>query len=320
MVLRRWGVILAADTTIKIVATNAVHFRLGDLPMIGALTDSDFADRRIEPDPKRRSPAPGDVWNFHDYAGWRDEVWTLISNFADQAVQEAVVADPPEYVVSDDLGWLEAKILEVHGVSIDAFEAVMHALRSRYRSIRTAHGSRPTDVGSFYRHGLIPMDPARIQQQAWDIFMSPAYPELNEAMIAQAITDVGHEGRSDRVWFECNETELVRRNGHYMLYGSEYLLAISAHIEGRDYRQDLKGIGEPVVFICDVPLSYLHEGAMRSFAGCAVEALFQELLGESDGPSPTRGCGFSIRRRLAPEHIVGHYRPIVGRDSFARNP
>lgn len=272
---------------------------------------------RIDPDPKRRLPPQVDVWDFHNYDSWRDEVWSLVATFADAAVQAAIIADPPEYVVSDDLGWLEKKVLQVHGASIDAFGLMVNALRGRYRFIRAAHGSRTADIASFYNAGLLPMDPLRIQQQARDIFLSPAYPELTEVMLADAIAAVDHKGRSGRVWFECNETELVRRNGHYMLYGSEYLLAIAAHIEGRNYRPELKRIGEPVVLICDVPIEFLHPNVQASFAGRAVEILFEDLVSGGNGPSPTRNMGFCIRRTLRPELIVGYYRPVVGRDAFA---
>lgn len=283
--------------------------------------DADFASRRIDPDPARRPAAPADVWNFHDYASWRDDAWALVGTFADQAVQDAFVADPPEFVVSDDMSWLEDRVRQVHGASIDVFDLMMDALECRYRTLRAVHGTRTSNVGSFYREGLRPLDPLRVQQRARDIFLSPAYPELTEAHLDRAIVAVSHETRSDRVYFDCNETELVRRNGHYMLYGSEYLLAIASHIEGlRDYRPDMKRQGEAVVFLCDVPLSFLHPGALRSFAGRAIEILFEELMGEADGPSPTRGGAFSIRQTLTPDHIVGHYTPVVGRDPFAGAP
>lgn len=153
------------------------------------------------------------------------------------------------------------------------------------------------------------------------MFAVGATPELTPTHLDRAIAAVGHENRGERPYFDWNESELVRRNGHYMLYGSEYLLAIASHIEGeRDYRQDLKRRGEPVVFLCEAPLSMLHPGSLRSFAGCAIEVLFEELLELADGPSPTRGAAFSISQPLKPNHIVGHYSPIVGRDAFATAP
>lgn len=280
--------------------------------------DAKFVSRRIDPNPLQRPAAPAEVWNFHNYPSWKADLWNLVETFADQAVIDAFLADPPEFVVSDDMSWLEDKVRKVHGVSIDVFDLMMNALQQRYRTLRAAHGTRTADVGSFYNEGIHPLQPLLVQRQARDRFLSSAYPELTQAHLDRAIAAVSHDTRADRVWFECNETELIRRNGHYMLYGSEYLLAIVAHIEGlRDYRPDLKRVGEPVVFLCDVPMSYLHPRSFRSFAGRAVEILFEEVLGETGGPSPTRGGAFSIRQTLTPKHIVGHYRPSVGRDAFA---
>lgn len=283
--------------------------------------DAEFTARHIDPDAALRSAAPADVWNFHDYPSWRDDVWRLVEGFADQVVLDVFVSSPPEFVVSDDMGWRESEVRRVRGVSIDVFDWMMDALESRYRTLRAVHGTRTSDVGSFYREGLRPLNPLHIQRQARDIFLSPAYPELTPTHLDRAIAAVGHENRAERLYFDCNESELVRHNGHYMLYGSEYLLAIAWHIEGeRDYRQDLKRRGEPVVFPCDVPLSMLHPGSLRSFAGRAIEILFEELLELADWPSPTRGAAFSIRQTLKPDHIVGHYSPIVGRDAFATAP
>ena len=113
---------------------------------------------------------------------------------------------------------------------------------------------------------------------------------------------------------------LIAVAGHYMLYGSEYLTAIAAHLGPKqDYRQVLKQRGSPVAFICDVPLDLINEHTLKEFAGCALESIFQELLDGSEfRPDRWRGAGFSIREPLSPEYLVGHYFPVISRDPLSR--
>ncbi|MDO8774856.1 MAG: hypothetical protein Q7K57_40350 [Burkholderiaceae bacterium] len=135
-------------------------------------------------------------------------------------------------------------------------------------------------------------------------------------MLQKAIDIVGSDLREGRVCFEANEEMQIAQAGHYMLYGSEYLTAIAAHLGGgRDYRQVLKKDGQPTLFVCDVPLDLIGEGTLLEFAGEALESLFKELLDGSEFVRDRwRGAGFCIRRPLPAEHVIGHYHPTVRHD------
>ena len=113
--------------------------------------------------------------------------------------------------------------------------------------------------------------------------------------------------------FTSLETELLEYCGHYLLYGSEYLTGIAAHVKGyRDYRQVLKRFGTPTVFVCDVPLQMMGRYSLLEFSGLAIEMVFQEML---DGAFVSgRGAGLCIHQKLPPECIVGHYHPVGIRD------
>ena len=104
-----------------------------------------------------------------------------------------------------------------------------------------------------------------------------------------------------------------------MIYGSEYLLAIAAHLKGRrDYRKILKSSGMPTIFVCDIPLELLSDYTILEFAGNALAKVFQELLG-GEGFEPEGGLGsaLSIRTYLPSKCIVGHYHPVVHRDPLS---
>lgn len=67
--------------------------------------------RLIDHRPGRRPPTPDDVWDYIRFPTWRDELWGLLDDVLDTRVREAFMRRPPEYVVGDDLSWLDEIIL-----------------------------------------------------------------------------------------------------------------------------------------------------------------------------------------------------------------
>lgn len=55
------------------------------------------------------------VWHWTDFDSWRATIQQLLSDVLTPEVYELFRAQPPEYVVGDDLGWLDA-IIERSGV------------------------------------------------------------------------------------------------------------------------------------------------------------------------------------------------------------
>jgi hypothetical protein len=231
----------------------------------------------------------------------------------DRRVRRAFLHSPPEYVVGDDLSWLDQLIQSVRGVDGDIKTLVAERIVIKYTALRAVHGTQTSDLNAFYQSGLRPLDPYTFQEQAKAIFLSSEFPELTTADLEKAFLEVGREVREGRVWFEANEVLLLEHCGHYMLYGSEYLTAIAARLgKRRDYRQVLKGTGKPTLFVCNVPLNYISGNTLKEFAGTAVEMVFQELLdGDGFTPDRGRGAGFCIRKTLPPSRIAGHYHPVV---------
>lgn len=273
-------------------------------------------DKLLSPIHKDRpAPAP-DVWDLHHYISWRNVIWELISDFVDEEVKAYFLKHPPKYVVSDELDWLDNIVLKVHDREIDSKVELAEMLRHRYDAMRAYHGTRTADIESFYTKGLIPLQPSYFNDQARKIFLSGDYPHLTEKHLEDAIKEVGSDLREGRVFFEANESELLNRCGHYILYGSEYLTGIAAHL-GRypDCRQALKKIGTPTVLICDVPLDLISEHSIRELSGMALEFIFQELLdGKKFRVDRTRASAFSIREPLPASCITGHYHPTGVRD------
>jgi hypothetical protein len=263
--------------------------------------------------PAERPVAPDKVLDWPSYSTWRDVVWSLIADVVDADVRATFITTPPKYVVSDDLRWLDKIVWAVKRQRIESKALLAERILERYASIRSVHGTRTADVGGFYRNGLIPLDLNAARKTANETFLGGQFPELNAEKVDAAIRAVDPSLREGRVWFEANEPMLVEQCGHYMLYGSEYVIGIAAHLSGpRDYRQALKRVGTPTIFVCDVPWSLIGHGTLTEFAGCALQCVFEELLeGRDYEPDSWRGAGFCIHQALPPECIVGHYHPSV---------
>ncbi len=282
--------------------------------MKDALQDTfifDFTHRQMPPVHQRRKPAPGDVWDLREYSTWWAEIWKLVEDFADTAVRAEFLSSPPEHPVGDDPGWLDRMVYAVHRKDVDATSLLAQRLRNRYTALRAVHGTRTANVASFYRLGLIPMVVEQMDARAHKIFLSGKYAELSASTLQAAIASVGAAAGERRVFFEAHEELLVAQAAPCMLFGSEYLTAIAQRLTGtRDYRQVLQELGQPTVFVCDVPLDHVDDTTLRQLASSALHMVFQELL---NGPKFVRdhwpGAVFCIQKPLSPKHLVGHYHP-----------
>lgn len=282
--------------------------------------EQSYAERAVSTRPADRLAAPDDVWDFGRFATWRAAIWDLIDDFAGEAVRDRFLRSPPEYVVSDDLTWLDDIVRATLGLEVDSKEELADRLTARYRALRAYHGTSATSLEPFYTQGLRPLVVEECHQRARELFLSGQYPELSEEDLRRAIKVVGAETREGRVYFEANEHSLTERCGHYFLYGSEYLVAIAAHLgERRDYRRALKGLGRPTLFVCDVPMVQLRREMVLARAGIALKSVFQELIdGEEYAPGKWQGVGFSISTPLGPACLVGHCHPSNLQDPLTK--
>ncbi len=280
-------------------------------------SSSNTSDHFMLPsDFKARAAAPNDVWDWQSYHTWNAEIWDLLTPVITDEVKTTFLASPPEYLVSDDLSWLDDIVFEVEDRSISIKTFLAGELRSRFRAFRAIHGTKAKSPQIFFETGLKPLNPEHVHARAREIFLSGNFPELSDAHLEAAIKDVGVGTRAGRVWFEGNESLLVEHACHYMLYGSEYLTAIAANMKGtRDYRRVLKEIDQPLVLICDVPLDLMSDHMLEEFSGTALEMVFQELLDGTDfRPERMRGAAFCIHEALPAECVIGYYHPALLKD------
>lgn len=233
-------------------------------------------------------------------------------------MKEAFTRNPPEYVVSDDLGWLNDIVHDVTGEIVEMKELTGQRLAAEYRAFRAAHATRTNNLAQFYEVGLRCLRAEDAEARARELFLGGGFPWATEEKLQAAIADVDARkssgGREGRLYFCADERSLVTRvggSGHYLVYGGEYLYCLGMRLVGTlDAKRALKAVGRPTMFVCDIPMELLRESTLCEFAGSILEFLFCELIGEeSHALSPAAGSALSLTVDLPGEHIIGHYHP-----------
>jgi hypothetical protein len=183
-------------------------------------------------------------------------------------------------------------------------------LTERFHALRSFHAARPTDVASYYRCGIRPLSRARWHELVEECFVSRTEDAAMAAAIARA-SEVQFEMVSGgRVHFCCDESLLAERDGYSLIYGSLSLLAVAIRIDkefGTDFKAALRQRGEPVVFVCEIPMGLLEDDVLDRLLAALCQA--HSSTGERRTLSLPFGFHFSIHSPLPSKAIVSHHRP-----------
>lgn len=275
-------------------------------------------NREIAENIKVRPAPPVDVFCFPLVDSWRARIWDLLDDYVTDEVTEEFIRNPPEYVVSDDLGWLDDIIFKVTGETFDIKELTAERLTQEYRAFRVAHATRTNDLAQFYRMGLRCLRAEEVEDRARSIFLNGRFSTATEDRFQEAIEDMRARktsgGREGHLYFCADERSLITRSGgsgHYLIYGSEYLYCLGIRVVSTwEAKRALKEIGLPTMLVCDIPTKLMRSRTLQEFAGSILEYLFCELAGfESSTLSPGSDFTLSLGVDLPPDHIIGHYHP-----------
>lgn len=245
------------------------------------------------------------TFRWADFDEWSQTMRQLLGRMLDEHVIEKFNENPPEYVVSDNLGWLDALIRRAHpDIEKSVHEELAALLAMHYEYIVGFHGCRPTSLGSYRRYGLTAPTRARLSRSARRVFGAS---ETVENAIDQLRAHHGFsydEGSIGVVYFTLCREHLEQDCGHYLLYGSEYLTGIGARV-GQQRR--LREIGKATVIECRIPISDFPTEYLRYLAGEMVEEFFERQRdSEWRGRS---GFGFPVAAKIHPTNILAFHHP-----------
>lgn len=281
-----------------------------------------YEDREVS-DRVGERPLPDDVFHYGNPASWRNQIWALLADVVTPGVKASFLDDPPEYLVCDDLEWLDGFIEEETGSDSDIKKTLASRLTTRYRAFRAMHATRTNNLAQFYERGICMPLNAEIEDVARGLFLNGRYKSLDERSLNRAIADLNDRDgpyRSDdqlRNYLCADERAFTTRvggSGHYADFGSEYLFNLAIRLVGEhEAKRVLRSVGSPCILIADIPMSLLGHYTISSFSGLVLEFLFSELLGRPEESSLGSGLGSAIilRHAIPAEALVGHFHPAV---------
>lgn len=201
--------------------------------------------------------------------------------------------------------------------SEEAHAELAAVLPRLYAEVRVYHACRPESLDSYATHGLCPLDTAKADQLAREIFLA-GDPNLTEENLRVAIEELRPDGREGRLYLALDDRLLVRDCGHYLIYGSEYLCAVAMQLSeftGVDYQAWLRRRGTPTVITASLPMSEVPTWEVEQLAAAMCREIASDPEFEFAESEPV-DFTFSRRTGLAPTRLRGHYHPEVVPDPF----
>ena len=238
------------------------------------------------------------VWN--DYQQWRKVVLRLLNDLVDKSVLDELRRNPPDCFATDKFEWLDKAIQKTKGLShSDVCNAFLERFPNHYRFVRGFHGCRAESIESYKQNGVIPCNPASLDEKARQIFQGKEAVELAIKDLDSGFSSYRQHNQG-KVCFCIQWEHLVEDCGHYLLYGSEYLLCIANHVKEEEI---LRKIGRATIVECnvpttDIPLSYLKCLVGRILSTIARKYCFKRT-------AKVIMFGFEVPHKLEPQNIIG---------------
>lgn len=211
----------------------------------------------------------------------------------------------------DDSDWLDRVLYRQLDIEIDtAIERLAEDLEPAI--LRAFHGCRVADAGVFHREGIRINDPGRLEAEVRRIVADEVDLAWLRPSLEQRIADFDARERDiGRLYVCVDDRPQLDRIGHYMLYGSEWIVALlgfSAH-------STLRRRGVPTMVELDLPLRLATPNTRQEFARKLLQEWVRVFVNE---PTFVPALDFTVvlHADVPAEMIVGHYHPDVLHDPF----
>jgi hypothetical protein len=241
----------------------------------------------------------GEVLDWRNRAHWLVAASKYARHVLTPSVRRALASSRPS-CWSDDMSWLPDWE--------DALPEFVHSLADHYAHLKAFHGCRPVSLSSYYEHGLQGQNADQLVLQFQAMF-----PQVPASDLNAAIASLGDRSTRERgaIWLVGDDREMVEQYGHYIIQGSEYLMALAAHLgfspRGKDYRFLLRERGVPTVLEVDIPIEIVQWRDIEEVAKTVLSVWGQEVTKRKVGSSPSP-C-YVIRQTIDAQYIRNHTHP-----------
>jgi hypothetical protein len=245
------------------------------------------------------------VWE--EFESWKPVILRLLSDSIGENVFAELKSNPPRYFVSDKLKWLDDAICKVKGIAeSDICTTLLQRLPGGFGFVRAFHGCRALSVHSYWKKGILPSNPNSLNRIARRIFSNKE--RVEDVIKNLATEEYGSSYRNHnegKVFFCLQMEHLIEECGHYLLYGSEYLLSIANHIHEPEV---LRRRGRATVIESNVPTKDIPPDFLYCLAGEILREIFERQSNDTY-ESEVLDFGFPIVAALSPENIVRLHHP-----------
>ena len=168
------------------------------------------------------------IWKEPD--DWYSVINGLLHDFIPHHIKSAIEANPEGYFYST-IEWQNGvPVRRDDGQEVKDLITLWDRFENTYSYIRMFHACRPDNIGAYLEKGFVPPDEKTITQKAMELFLSPKFPQVKSEQIDETMKDLRRERRENKLYFCLDDADLILHAGHYLKYGSEYLLAIAKEL------------------------------------------------------------------------------------------
>lgn len=242
---------------------------------------------------------PQKVLDWRNRRSWLRNIRSYAHRVLTPELVAALERDRPE-CWSDVMDWLPN-----HDDVVPYF---CDQMSSFYTHFKAFHGCRPESLSSYYEQGIRGQNAESIVQKFRALFA-----DLPKTDIEQAIENMKRRESSEKgkIWLSGDDGEMLDQFGHYLINGSEYLLALAANLERGNYSEDhrlrLRTIGIPTIIEVDIPVDLIPPAQKLAVAKMILSKWGQLRTRRPLGMSLST-C-YVVHSDIPAECIKGHYHP-----------
>lgn len=179
-----------------------------------------------------------------------------------------------------------------------------------YTHVKSYHSCRSIDIDSYFKDGITLGNHGDLLNKFIKNMYKYCAIQISDEYIESAKKEFSRF-RNQRIFVVLDDRQLLEYAGHYAIYGSEYLIAVSNHIQhefgigGKDY---LKKFGTPSVFEILLNIEDIVEQDLRALVTEINNAIYNDEI--SDFIDFT----FELYKPVEPDAVMKVYHPPYIKD------
>lgn len=171
--------------------------------------------------------------------------------------------------------------------------------------MRVFHACRVADAGVYFREGIRKNDPDVLAARLSALLDEESGLAYHRPKVAELLSDQELYDRDrGRVYVTADDKSLIESAGHYLIYGSEWLMCMLGHAG----HEALRRRGVPTMLQLDLPLSAATVRERSQLAETLLQEWVRIKVNRPDWV-PELDFTFCLRGDVPPEWLVGHYHP-----------